>query len=109
MFGVYEAEYNSYWQCLQSVLTVFRETVPSVAWNERDIVRVQRRDNRSRPRPVVVEMATLHDKINLLQNRRNPTQGKGIRITSELTSRQPKILSDLRDQGHEAYFRNSKL
>lgn len=114
MYGVYEGERESYWSCVQTVLNVLREALPTVPWSEKDIVRVQRLgpargNNRYKPRPLLVQMNTLLDKLTLLKFGRDVLRTKGIQISSELTRRQARILSDLREQGHEAFFRNGRL
>ena len=114
LFGVFDTEKESYWDCLQTVLNLFREAIPTVPWSEKDIVRVQRlgpkrRFNTHEPRPIVVEMASLWDKLALLKYGRNMLRSKGIGIASELTSRQAKTLRDLREQGHQAFYRNNRL
>ena len=72
MYGVYEGERESYWSCVQTVLNVLREALPTVPWSEKDIVRVQRLgpargNNRYKPRPLLVQMNTLLDKLTLLK------------------------------------------
>ena len=113
LFGVREDNRESYWNCLQIVLQIFREALPTIQWTEKDIMRVQRlgarRGNQDMPRPILVEMTTFLDKLTLLRFGRGPLQNMGIGIASELTSRQMKTLSDLRAEGHEAYYRNGKL
>ena len=114
MFGVIEQENETYWSCLQAVLNALREALPKLEWNEKDIVRVQRLGPSNRkfplkPRPILVEMATLLDKLTLLRAGRNNLRKMGIRIAGDLTSRQSKTIFDLKQQGHQAYFKNGKL
>jgi len=114
LFGLYEEDHEPYWKCLQKVLQLFREAVPGVQWSEKDIARVQRLgaprvNDQSRPRPLIVEMTTFLDKLTLLRYGRNGLRNRGVRIASELTNRQAKTLNDLREQGHQAYYRNNKL
>ena len=116
IFGVPEKERESYWDCLQSILQLFRESVPGVPWSEKDITKVQRLGaprNSSRtwyqPRPILVEITTFFDKLMLLKHGREVLRNKGVKISGELTTRQLKTLQDLKEEGHDAYYRNNKL
>ena len=115
LFGVPEKGRESYRECLDTVLQLFREAAPGIPWSEKDIAKVQRLGapsrnvGWSRPRPLLVEITTFFDKLILLKYGRVILRNKGISIASELTTRQMKTLQDLRDEGHEAYFRNNKL
>ena len=113
-FGIPEAEKEPYWNCLQSVLQLLRETMPGVPWSEKDLVRVQRlgptgRGHGGRSRPVLVQLSTFFDKLCILRHGRDALRSRGVRVSSELTSRQVKTLNDLREQGHTAYYRNNRL
>lgn len=113
-FGLIEANQETYWGCLQYVLQVLRDAMPGVPWTEKDIIRVQRlgplrRGQYNRPRPVIVEMATFMDKLNILRYGRDALRSRGVNVSSELTTRQIKTLKDLREEGHEAFFYNNKL
>ena len=115
LFGVPEREREPYRECLQTILQLFREVAPGAPWSEKDIIKVQRLGKRrnfgnwNQPRPLLVEITTFFDKLILLKYGREGLRNKGIRITSELTTRQAKILQDLREEGHDAYYRNNKL
>ena len=115
MFGVPERDREPYRECLDTVLQLFREAAPGVPWSEKDIIKVQRlgaprrNANHSRPRPLLVEITTFFDKLILLKYGREVLRRKGVSIASELTTRQTKILQDLREEGHDAYFWNNKL
>jgi len=37
LFGVHEDSRESYWSCLQTILRLFRGSVPGIAWSEKDI------------------------------------------------------------------------
>ena len=116
IFGVPEKDRESYWDCLQSVLQLFREAAPGVPWSEKDISKVQRLGaprssgrNWYQPRPILVEITTFFDKLMILKYGRELLRNKGIKISSELTTRQLKTLQDLKEEGHEAYYRNNRL
>ena len=115
MFGVPERDREPYRECLDTVLQLFREAAPGVPWSEKDIIKVQRlgaprrNTNYNRPRPLLVEISTFFDKLILLKYGREALRNRGISIASELTTRQTKILQDLREEGHDAYFWNNKL
>ena len=114
MYGVYEGENESYFDCVQTVLNLLREALPTIPWSEKDIIRVQRLgpargNSQYKPRPLIVQLNTLLDKLTLLRFGREVLRLRGIQISSEITRRQARTLSDLREQGHEAFFRNNRL
>ena len=114
LYGIPEPENEPYWNCLQNVLHLLREAMPGMTWSEKDLVKVQRlgqtgRGQRGRSRPVLVQMSTFLDKLVILRHGRDPLRSRGIRVSSELTSRQVKTLNDLRDQGHTAFYRGNRL
>ena len=114
LFGLHEVENETYWNGLQYVLQLLREVLPGVMWSEKDIVKVQRlgpprRGQRGEPRPVLVQMSTFFDKLIILRHGREALRGRGIRVSSELTSRQVQTLHDLREEGHVAVYRGNRL
>ena len=112
LFGIPEPGNEPYWNCLQNVLHLLREAMPGMTWSEKDLVKVQRlgpTGQRGRSRPVLVQMSTFLDKLLILRHARDALRSRGIRVSSELTSRQVRTLNDLRDQGHTAFYRNNRL
>ncbi|RUM94909.1 MAG: hypothetical protein DSZ28_00745 [Thiothrix sp.] len=114
LLGVQEQDRESYWTCVQTVLHLFRRSVPGVPWTEKDIIRVQRLGpphgtGTQKPRPILVEVATFLDKLTLLKYGRDPLRRIGIKVSGELTNRQARTLKELRQQGHNAYVRNNKI
>ena len=113
LFGVPEARVETYFDCLGTVVQLLREAVPGEKWGERDLVRVQRLGPRnqhsSRPRPILVSMASWSDKLLLLQQGRDRLRTKGVKISGDLTTKQASVLREHRKEGRVGYFRNNRL
>ena len=83
LFGVLEDSRESYWNRVQIVLSILRNAMPYMNWTEKDIASVQRLGARNwnnvKPRPILVELTTLLDKITLLSYGRDPLKKNGYR------------------------------
>ena len=89
MFGVAEADFESYGQCLHTVFDILSDVMPEVSWKEGDIVRVQRlgsrnvsRENVSRP--VVVTFRNLSLKLFVLRRGRPALRRLGVRVSGDV-------------------------
>lgn len=91
----------------------------TVEWKATDLERVFRVGARAgagagagaEPRPLVVQFHRWHDKIDILNDEvlRSNLRRIGIRISSDLTSRQQEEVQFYRGMGKLAYFKNGKL
>ncbi len=106
---------DSYTSVEQQVVDVLNEFSTSPCWHLADVnraFRVGARQQRSdQPRPLIVQFYRWKDKMAILNDRnlRDKLRRAGIKVTSDLTSRQRDTLDFYRSQGKIAYYRNGRL
>ena len=106
---------DSYTSVEQQVVDVLNEFSTSPCWHLADVNRAFRvgvRQERSdQPRPLIIQFYRWKDKMAILNDRnlRDKLRRAGIKVTSDLTSRQRDTLDFYRSQGKIAYYRNGRL
>ncbi|KAL8573640.1 hypothetical protein ACOMHN_007193 [Nucella lapillus] len=112
-FNIPESPDENYESCADEVVNVLQNTVPNKEWALND-VRAHRIGTRttssiSNPRPMIVKMSRWKDKMDIINSGREALKKKGIKVASDLTTRQRAVLKDHRDRGLHAYYKAGKL
>lgn len=88
---------------MSHIVTGFREAILTIPWSEKDIVRVQRlgsrRFNINAPRAIVVQMASLWDKLTLLCFGRDMLRSRGIELPESLPAGRRNPFETSRNNG----------
>ena len=106
---------DSYTSVEQQIVDVLSEFSTSPCWYLADINRAFRvgapQHRSDQPRPLIVQFNRWRDKMVILNDRnlRDKLRRAGIKVTSDLTSRQRDALHLYRSQGKIAYYRNGRL
>ena len=106
---------DSYTSVEQQIVDVLNEFSTSPCWHLADVNRAFRvgapQQRSDQPRPLIVQFYRWKDKMAILNDRnlRDKLRRAGIKVTSDLTSRQRDTLDFYRSQGKIAYYRNGRL
>ena len=99
----------------QQIVDVLNEFSTSPCWRLADVNRAFRvgvpQQRSDQPHPLIVQFYRWRDKMAILNDRnlRDKLRRAGIKVTSDLTSRQRDTLDFYRSQGKIAYYRNGRL
>ncbi|KAL8610480.1 hypothetical protein ACOMHN_060400 [Nucella lapillus] len=109
-FNIPESPDENYESCADKVVNVLQNTVPNKEWALNDVVRAHRIGTRttssiSNPRPMIVKMSRWKDKMDIINSGREALKKKGIKVASDLTTRQSAVLKEHRD----TYYKAGKL
>ena len=106
---------DSYTSVELQMVDVLNEFSTSPCWHLADVNRAFRvgapQQRSDQPRPLIVQFYRWKDKMAILNDRnlRDKLRRAGIKVTSDLTSRQRDTLDFYRSQGKIAYYRNGRL
>ena len=113
--GVREPTRDKYRANTDVVVDVLNECCSSRTWHHSDIERAHRigahRQRSDQPRPLIVEFHRWSDRMEILTDGalRDLLRREGIRVTSDLSTRQRSEIQFYHQQGKLAYFKNGKL
>ena len=113
--GVREPTRDNYGANADVVVDVLNGCSSSPTRHHSDIVRAHRtgarRQRSDQPRPLIVEFHRWSDRLEILTDRalRDLLRREGIRVTSDLTTRQRSEIPSFHQPGKLAYFKNGKL
>ena len=108
--GVREPTRNNYRANADVIVDILNECSSSQTWHYSDIDRAHRigarRQRSDQPRPLIVEFHRWSDRLEILTDRalRDLLRKEGIRVTSDLTTRQRSEIPFYHQQGKLACF-----
>ena len=113
--GVTEMVPENYKTTVQRIIDILNECASSRTWTESDIERAHRigdrRHRSDQPRPLIVRFHRWSDKMEILNDTifRDLLRREGIRVSSDLTTRQREEVQHYRRQGKIAYYKSGRL
>ena len=113
--GVTERGRESYRTCVERIVDILNECSSSRTWKNSDIETAyqigDRRRRSDQPRPLIVRFQRWSDKKEVSYDTvaRDLLRRDGIRVSSELTTRQRDEVRHYRRQGKVAYYKNGRL
>ena len=113
--GVQEVRQSDDYSSAEQITDILNECSHSPSWKVTDINRAFRvgrpRQRNDSPRPLIVQFFSWRDKMAVLNDRglRDELRRMGIKVTSDLTTRQRDTLNFYWNQGQTPYYRNGKL
>ena len=113
--GVPERGRESYRTCVERIVDILNEYSSSRTWKNSDIETAyrigDRRKRSDQPRPLIVTFHGWSDKMEVFDNTvaRDLLRRDGIRVSSELTTRQRDEVRHYRRQGKVAFYKNGRL
>ena len=113
--GVTEGLRENYRTSIERIANILNDYSSSRTWDKSDIETAYRiggrRQRSDQPRPMIVTFHRWSDKMEILNDTssRDLLRREGIRVSSELTTRQRDEVQRYRRQGKIAYYRNGRL
>ena len=113
--GVTEGLRENYRTSIERIVDILNECSSSRTWDKSDIETAHRigdrRQRSDQPRPLIVTFHRWSDKMEILSDTssRDLLRREGIRVSSELTTRQRDEVQRYRRQGKIAYSKNGRL
>ena len=95
---------------MEKVINLLNQSVRSKPWNWNDFQRVHRlgKEGVGHCRAIIVRFVNFQDKLRVLRARQE-LEKVHVRVTNDLTWKQRETLSNLNDEGIDAYYKGNKL
>ena len=113
--GVTEGLRENYRTSIERIVDILNDCSSSRTWDKSEIETTyrigDRRQQSDQPRPLIVTFHRWSDKMEILNDTssRDLLRREGIRVSSELTTRQRDEVQRYRRQGKIAYYKNGRL
>ena len=103
---------ENYADRVDKIVDILSDTEPGKTWCPDDIIRAYRLGNSYNndwAAPVIVTFAKWSDKMAVLTKGREGLKRKGVRVASDLTSKQQANIQEQRNRGMHAYYKGNRL